>query len=268
MSSLDEFGKTAQRLARNPLGIIALFIVLVYGIAGFVFKGSIQGLEPNERLPLIWFLVCFPVLVLIAFCWLVARHHTKLYAPEDFQDREGFFRALDPSEQRARLDAEVRELEKEESALTPGGQADVLSSEAIRNSWVLAEELAFREIEAEFSVKIQRQVAVGVRDFGVDGVFLRNGRINIVEIKFTRQSSIRHVIRHAVEQLSAFAADSKSPLQFLLVLVVDTPEGVSPSLVEQAKQHLSKDGISIDLRVFEFDHLKEKYGVVKTSTKP
>jgi hypothetical protein len=30
------FGETAKSLARNPLGIIALFIVLVYGLASLV----------------------------------------------------------------------------------------------------------------------------------------------------------------------------------------------------------------------------------------
>ena len=50
------FGDTAQGLARNPLGIIALFIVMVYGFAAMAtaFAGSFT---PGERQPLIWFLV-------------------------------------------------------------------------------------------------------------------------------------------------------------------------------------------------------------------
>ena len=42
-SPLSEFGKIAQNLARNPLGIIALFIVLVYGIAGLVLGMRASG---------------------------------------------------------------------------------------------------------------------------------------------------------------------------------------------------------------------------------
>ena len=34
--SLKTFGDTANTLSRNPLGIIALFIVLVYGFASLV----------------------------------------------------------------------------------------------------------------------------------------------------------------------------------------------------------------------------------------
>jgi hypothetical protein len=41
------FGETAKSLARNPLGIIALFIVLVYGFASLVtaFAGSFSAAE-------------------------------------------------------------------------------------------------------------------------------------------------------------------------------------------------------------------------------
>ncbi len=83
------FGATAKSLARNPLGIIALFIVLVYGFASLVtaFAGSFT---PAERLPLIYFLIAFPVLVLVVFAWLVSKHSGKLFAPSDFKDEENY----------------------------------------------------------------------------------------------------------------------------------------------------------------------------------
>lgn len=89
MSEINSFGQTAKSLARNPLGIIALFIVLIYGVAGLVtaFSGS---LTPSERLPLIWFLVLFPFVVLIVFAWLVSRHSGKLFSPSDFKNEENY----------------------------------------------------------------------------------------------------------------------------------------------------------------------------------
>ena len=65
----SSFDQTAKGLARNPLGIIALFIVLVYGFAALITAFA-SSLTTAERLPLIWFLVIFPVLVLVAFSWL------------------------------------------------------------------------------------------------------------------------------------------------------------------------------------------------------
>ena len=122
--SIGEFGKAAQKLSRNPLGIIALFIALVYGIAALVLGVSSSSLQPNERMPLIYFLVFFPVIVLVAFYGLVANHHFKLYAPLDYQDKEGFFRALSPQEQKQKLEEEIKNIEGETK---PGEQSQSLS---------------------------------------------------------------------------------------------------------------------------------------------
>ncbi len=70
--------------ARNPLGIIALFLFLVYTIAGSVLGGTAANLQWFERLPLILFLIVFPFAILRTFGDLVRNHHHKLYAPKDF----------------------------------------------------------------------------------------------------------------------------------------------------------------------------------------
>lgn len=52
-------------------------------------------LRAEERLPLIWFLVVFPVLVLGVFGWLVSRHSGKLYSPRDFRNEENWIRMME-----------------------------------------------------------------------------------------------------------------------------------------------------------------------------
>ena len=90
-SEIHGFGEVARKLARNPLGIIALFIMLVYGFSSMVTIFS-ESLTVSERMPLIYFLILFPVLVLIAFLWLVTKHNEKLYAPSDFNDEQNYMR--------------------------------------------------------------------------------------------------------------------------------------------------------------------------------
>ena len=94
-SELSGFGAVAVSLARNPIGIIALFIVLIYGFACLV-TGLGSGHDKAERQPLIYFLTLFPVLVLAVFAWLVTRHHKKLYAPSDFKNEEHFVELAKP----------------------------------------------------------------------------------------------------------------------------------------------------------------------------
>lgn len=86
---MKDFGEVARGLAKNPLGIIALFIVLVYGFASLVtaFAGSFTA---TERLPLIYFLIGFPILVFVVFTWLVCKHSGKLFAPSDFKNEDNY----------------------------------------------------------------------------------------------------------------------------------------------------------------------------------
>ncbi|MBI5519307.1 MAG: response regulator [Desulfovibrio sp.] len=82
---------TAKALSRNPLGIIALFIVLVYGFASLVTTFS-SAFTHDERILLVYFLVTFPVLVLLIFAWLVSCHSSKLFGPTDFKNEDNYVR--------------------------------------------------------------------------------------------------------------------------------------------------------------------------------
>lgn len=87
------FEKISPNFMRNPLGIIALFIVMIYAMAGFVTTTA--TLSPFERLILVIFLTVFPLIVLAVFYMLVTRHSDKLYAPRDFRSDAGYQAARD-----------------------------------------------------------------------------------------------------------------------------------------------------------------------------
>ena len=89
--NVKDFAESAIGFTKNPLGIIALFIVLVYGFASLVV-GFGWNLKDHIT-PLIYFMVFFPVVVFFGFLWLVAKHHKKLYGPSDFKDEENFLKA-------------------------------------------------------------------------------------------------------------------------------------------------------------------------------
>ena len=83
--------EVAKPLARNPLGIIALFIVLVYAVVSVVISFAKAEFYQNPYHPAVLFLAIFPVIVLSVFAYLVAKHHKNLYAPQDYKDETLFF---------------------------------------------------------------------------------------------------------------------------------------------------------------------------------
>lgn len=87
-SETKNFAESATSFTKSPLGIIALFIVLVYGFATLAVT---FGNNLKDHLdPLIFFLVIFPLIVFLGFLWLVAKHPDKIYGPSDFKDEKNF----------------------------------------------------------------------------------------------------------------------------------------------------------------------------------
>ncbi|WP_407112050.1 response regulator [Bradyrhizobium sp. LMG 9283] len=90
---METFSDAAKSLSGSPLGIIALFIVLLYAFASLVTTFS-SAFSAAERIPLIYFLVIFPFVVLGVFAWLVSQHATSLYAPKDFKNEDNYIRTV------------------------------------------------------------------------------------------------------------------------------------------------------------------------------
>jgi len=82
------FAESLKYFVRSPLGIIALFITLIYGFATLTISFGNNLKEHIE--PLIWFLVIFPVFVFLGFLWLVTKHFDKIYGPSDFRNEKHF----------------------------------------------------------------------------------------------------------------------------------------------------------------------------------
>lgn len=172
----NTFGRTAKSLARNPLGIIALFIVLVYGFASLVtaFGGS---LTPVERLPLIYFLIFFPVLVLGVFAWLVSRHSGKLFAPSDFKDEENYVKmqmavvaSLTAATAKGDTPATDDQLQRIVEAVRAAGPAAMVTGDGWRNHilWVddrpennTYERRAFESMGLRFTLALSTDEALG-----------------------------------------------------------------------------------------------------------
>jgi|GEM_PF-2400031 len=81
----------AASLSKSPLGIIALFIVLVDSIACITVFALNGGSSVHA---LIAFIVVFPLIVFGTFTFLVIKYPNHLYGPQDFTDQRLFLLML------------------------------------------------------------------------------------------------------------------------------------------------------------------------------
>jgi CheY-like chemotaxis protein len=174
--STIKFGETAKGLAKNPLGIIALFIVLVYGFASLVTAFG-SSLTAQERLPLIYFLVLFPVLVLAVFAWLVSRHAGKLYSPSDYKNEDNYVAvvaslaaaaARRPDGNAAQADVDVRRIAEVVRDVSPRGRSETQAWQR-RILWVddrpqnnVLERQAFEALGLTFTLALSTQQALDI----------------------------------------------------------------------------------------------------------
>ncbi len=266
-NQIDSFDKTAQKLSRNPLGIIALFIVLVYGMAALALGLSSGNLQIYERLPLIYFLVIFPVVVLAVFYRLVSHHHVKLYAPSDFQDQEGFFRTLLPHEQKEKLDADTKiikketEITKKKSQKTKKRKAPSTITNVAQSTNVLAivvEDLVFRELALEFNGVIRK--GIGIQNYRFDGAVEYMGNYTVIEVKYTQRLDLGPMLRRQIVRFRAIRVKKK--MSFLLAIVADgwTPKHIVDEN-EKLRNIAQESNLPLQIRIYDLAELERKYGI-------
>ena len=265
--------------AKNPLGIIALFISLIYGMSALLLGATIGTLSEMNQTILVWFVVIFPVAVLIAFLWLVARHHRKLYSPADFRSDEGFLtEPADPQSLGARLALEVDEISNEVEASAQGGGDStgkpVISSPsptdgraAAVTSVYVAESLAFRQLEREFPGQVRQHVRINAGDgktIQVDGV-IETGDLNyIVEVKFfTNKTDYRRRIREAIVQITNayIFHEGFLPHRTKAILIVIIDDDVDGGVIAGCVEHARGDAtIDVSYRIYKASDLLSQYG--------
>jgi hypothetical protein len=75
----------------NPLTIIAIFA----GLAEIVGTGVLLGLPVQIQGTFVWFVMIFPITLVIAFFITLNWNHRVLYAPSDYADQNHFIKLLE-----------------------------------------------------------------------------------------------------------------------------------------------------------------------------
>jgi hypothetical protein len=253
--------------ARNPLGIIALFISLIYGMSALLLGTSVKSLLPENQTTLVYFIVVFPFVVLSVFGWLVSRHHTKLYGPADYRTDKGFLDAghtVATVEVGQKLAQELAVDAAEVASDIPQGvpaAGEHTTASANRSSQLkeayLAEGLVFQALQAELGGSVRREVELS--GLHVDGlIYSSDSTTTIVEVKIISASSsdwarrIREARNH-LERAKSALKDEK--IRLLIALVVRGNAG----RVAEFKHRILKPE-DCEIRIYGFSELIERYG--------
>jgi hypothetical protein len=265
---------------RNPLGIMALFISLIYGMCALLLGKTDSQLAPANQTALVYFIIFFPCAILTVFTWLVCRHHTKLYGPGDYRTDKGFLeagrsvlstdvghkiQAEITSEERASIDEEASSGTSRESSKVGRfiyGKESNVPLQVARAYFV--EGLVFQELQKDLRGSIRRDVLVsGVH---VDGLVCEpDGAVTIVEVKILspagkelarRLRDCRAYLEQAIEALRKEVGANPNAL---LVLVVDGNEEQATSLSARA----DAGTFPYQIRVYSLISLMKRYGFDK-----
>jgi hypothetical protein len=248
-------------LVRNPIGIIALFISLIYGFASLLLGATATSLTPDERRPIILFIVLFPCLVLGIFYLLVSRHHGKLYAPGDYKDDRSFLRTLSPEEREKKLETEAQEAlpeaasENSEQGAAISGRPIPQRVADVRTELRVIESLVISKLESEFGERAERDVAVGDTGASFDAVFRTEGKLTFVEIKSIRHPGTSLILDRIM--YNAVVAHSYFKAQFVLLLVVvyQFPREDLPRVEDLWRRRIEKCPAVIKLRFIHREDL-------------
>lgn len=84
----------SNRLITSPLGIIGVFA----GLAEVASTTAIFGLSPELQATFLWFVMGFPVFLVIMFFITLNFNSRVLYAPSDFKDENNYMNSVGRSE--------------------------------------------------------------------------------------------------------------------------------------------------------------------------
>lgn len=262
-NQLSSFLESSKGFGKNPLGIIALFISLIYGFACFVLGVSGGKLEKYERLILIIFLVAFPVLILISFLFLVTRHYRKLYAPSDFKDEKNYLETIDITSQKSRILNQVIESKIQQESIHPinaDNQVDTY------RDYLIIENLVLRIVEKEFGLPYRRNVKFKGHKNSFDCIIEGKDIFVGVEIKYFYKIEEDHteaITLHFKRKFHAFQriANEYYPemkKKFVLYIVYNNDIDI---FIKRLRRLFEKENIlEIELKFYEYENILNEFG--------
>lgn len=256
---------------KNPLTIIAIFAAIAE-ISGTIVLPFINAEHQGLY---IWFLMIFPLVLVVTFFLTLNFNHKVLYAPSDYKNEDNFLRSLQKAsfiEKARKIDAEIELME--ENQLTENENKEPIKQDALsykklikrstQATYFLSEELVFAKLSKEFGPSIQREVKpLGVeRGYVFDGVISDRSGMKIIEVKFIRNGLI-HRLQDTINRIEGSIANLKNSercnIGLLLAIVTDQENPINARIEQQLSELKKKASIPIELRFYNLADLEKEF---------
>ena len=147
-------------------------------------------------------------------------------------------------------------------AVQQGGPAQVDSQAARQSakfSYYQAEDLALRALQAEYATPIQRSVFLAP-NLEVDGVFVKDRKVYVVEVKLNfgsvNEERLRMALRRALDAAFHLAGPSAA---VALVVVFSREEDVAANQ-DRLRKLVEDHKTRVDLWLYSLPELRKKFG--------
>ena len=158
--------------------------------------------------------------------------------------------------QRARIELEDATLAQPPEPLPHGAVAPLDPS----SQYLLVEDLALRALQADLGVPLNRQISAGP-DAGFDAAFARDGKLNIVEVKYFQGAVTPDKLRTALERIAvAVQRVHWKNVRIILVLVYKRAENVSAN-EERVQEAIANAPLPVDVRTYTLPELRNRVGI-------
>lgn len=245
---LDFANPTPGLLA--AIGGLVVFVLFLIGLAAAL---AMRYLEPESQTGAVILLLLLPLGGLILGTFVILRN-AQSFAAFGGGAKEDFGELMLPESQRRKLNADVREL----AAILGIGNEQLGD---LRAAYILAEDLALRQIEQEKKLPLKRHVRAGGAEF--DAVFISRDVSTFVEVMFLvtsdiSQKKIDAILNkmEAVKKNFAGVSRTKTKIRLLLALVTQLDAADENRLRSSLSAQFAATPVDVDVRLFDFEGLQ------------
>jgi hypothetical protein len=238
--------------AKNHLIPITILVITACFSVGLAIAFGSQYLESGQRWALILFLMIFATIGLFVTTWLILRHSRKLAVGQ--KDDSSYWQIMLPESQRRKLNAEVKEL---------GAIMNIPKQQLgdLRSAYIVAEDLALRQIEQETKNTMIRHISIESAEF--DAIMINQDIITCVETTFlvtphVSQEKINTVLKKiefSSKKLNEIRPGTK--LRLLLALVTQLDQEAEAKLRSTLISKFSTTPVDVDIRLLDFEGLQK-----------